>query len=122
MIFMKLYQTQFTKNMSNIDLIYKRHILAENLEQAKELYCKKMYLNTFPEDITIQEIPFNIAYIKTYFGDGWKTEINSDTDVTTVSRNVVHECSNCGYKFIALRQTDFCPDCGSYLAYEVMDL
>ena len=74
---MKLYQTQFPKNMYKVDLIYKRHILAENLEQAKELYCKKMHINTFPEDFTIQEIPFNILGLKERFSDKYILMVRS---------------------------------------------
>ena len=118
----KIYQTQFTKNISDIDLIYKQHILAENLDQAKELFCKKMHIEAFPDNISIEEIPFNISYMRTYFGDGWKHETNSETDTHTVRRNVIHECANCGRNFVTIKQSDFCPDCGSYLAYEVMDL
>ena len=80
--------------MSDIGLGYKQHILAENLDQVKELFCNKMHLDTFPD---------NISYMQTYFEDGWKDETNSETDTHTIRRNVIHECANCRRNFVTIK-------------------
>ena len=107
----KIFRCLMEYEACGINMIKQDFILALNEESAKETITKRWKLDV-ADSVSIEEIPFKPAKIVTYF----------ETNSTSERRLVVHECSKCKYQFTNLRRSDFCPGCGSYFEYEVLEI
>lgn len=107
----KIFRCSMEYEACGINMIKQDFILALNEESAKETITKRWKLDV-ADSVDIEEIPFKPAKIVTYF----------ETSSTSERRLVVHECSNCKYRFTNVRRGDFCPGCGSYFEYEVLEI
>ena len=107
----KIFRCLMEYEAYGIGMIKQDYILALNEESAKEVIMKRWKLDT-ADSVNIEEIPFKSTKMVTYF----------ETNSTSERRQVVHECSTCKYQFTNIRRSDFCPGCGSYFEYEVLEV
>ncbi len=108
----KIYKALMMSEIGGIHIVKSEVVLAKNKKQATDIIQNRWKLeNTL--SVTINEVEFKVSHIDTYFSLGEKDD----------RKQVIHECSNCKHNTDAKTHVgSFCPICGNYLAYEVLDI